>query len=174
MRSSIVLPLFVSLLLPLAACKKKPLPKPLAHGPGAAASAELPGLVKKYSAMSAAGRLAAAKSGCYVSQKCDALEAQALFQAAPGAEKTALQAAARPVFAQQYEKELVAKGKKPDSVTTTGKDGTTIDVKGQPCNRFLLSNFMNDFGKRARMLGFKRMACESKALKAKINLDQGG
>lgn len=174
MRCSFALPFALALLVPLAACKKKPLPKPLPAGAGAAASARLPGLVKKYQGMSAADRLQAARHGCYVSKKCDPADARALFEAASGTEKSALQAAARPVFAQQYEKELVAKGKKPDSVAATGKDGTTLEVKGPPCNRFLLSNFMNDFGKRARMIGFKRVACESKALKAKMNLDQGG
>ncbi len=170
MRSPIALSLAVSLLLPLGACKKKPLPKPLAEGPGAAASAKLPELVKKYQAMSAAERLGAARSGCYVSEKCNALQAQALFQAASGEEKSALQAAARPIFAEQYEKELVAKGKKPDSVAATGEDGTTLEVKGPPCNRFLIQNFMGDFGARARMLGFLHVACENKALKAKADL----
>ena len=159
----------------LAGCKKSPSPgqRPgaAAQGsPGSAASARLPDLIKKYGAMSPGDRVQAAKNGCYVSSKCDPVEAQALLAAAKGDEKLALQAAARPVFAGQYEKQLVDKGKKPDSVTTTGKDGTTLTVKGPPCNRFLLQNFMDELGDSARALGFKSVACENKALKAKIDL----
>ena len=174
MRFRFALPLFVLLVLPLGACKKKPLPKPLTEGGAGASSAKLPELVKKYRGMSSAERMQAAKDGCYVGDKCNALEAKALFQAAPDAEKSGLEAAARPVFADQYKAALVAKGKKPDSVATTGDNGTTLELKGPPCNRFLLSNFMGDYGAAARMVGFKRFACENKALKAKIDLDQGG
>jgi hypothetical protein len=173
MRFPLALLLTALLVLPLGACKKKPAPRPgpgAEGGPATAASAELPELIKKYKAMSAAERTEAAKSGCYVSSQCKALETKALFAAASGTEKASLKAAARPVFARQYEKELVDKGKKPDSVVASGDDGTTLEVKGPPCNRFLLSNFMNDFGDRARTLGFKRVACENKALKAKIDL----
>lgn len=170
MRLWTALPLAASLLT-LAGCKNSS-PSEQKPGPGAqpAASARLPGLVKKYKAMSTAERLQAAKNGCYVSQKCDALETKALLASAGASGKVALQAAARPVFAEQYEKELVDKGKKPDSVTATGDDDATLTVKGPPCNRFLLSNFMNDLGNRARALGFKHVACENKALKAKIDL----
>lgn len=173
MRFSFVLPFAALLVLPFGACKKKPSPRPgpgAQGGPATAASVRLPDLIKKYKAMSAAERMQAAKNGCYVSSECNAVKMKALFAAASGAEKTSLEAAARPVFARQYEKELVDKGKKPDSVTASGKDGTTLEVKGPPCNRFLLSNFMNDFGDRARTLGFKQVACENKALKAKIDL----
>lgn len=174
MRSKHALPLALLLALPLVGCRKRPLPKPLTEGGPGAASSKLPDLVKKYRGMSSAERLQAAKGGCYVGDKCDALAAKALFQAAPANEKPALAAAARPVFAEQYEKALIAKGKKPDSVGVTGKDGTTLKLKGPPCNRFLLSNFMGDYGASARLVGFKIFACENKALKAKIDLDQGG
>ncbi len=172
MRFPLALPLAVLLVLPLGACKKKPLPKPLTDSGAAApaASSQLPNLVKKYGAMSDVQRLQAARGGCYVPDKCNALEAKALFQAAPAAEKDSLKAAARPVFAEQYDKALIAKGKKPDSVAATGQNGTTLEVKGPPCNRFLIENFMGDFGDSARMLGFKHVACENKAMKAKADL----
>ncbi|MCA9598458.1 MAG: hypothetical protein KC776_34330 [Myxococcales bacterium] len=147
----------------VAACdKKEPSPTP-------AASAAAPDLGAKYAAMTPDQRVRAARSACLVGDDCDPKTAEALLGAAKDAkERESLAGAARPAFASQYQRALDAKGKKADAVVA---DGDKLVVKGSACTRFLLENFLGgaEHGS-AKALGFRRIECDSKALKAGADL----
>jgi hypothetical protein len=128
-------------------------------------------LAAKYSASTPTERIQAALEICYVGRDCDGAQAQALLASgATPAEREALQATARSAFIRQYTAFLRDQGKQPDSVISDGPDQRTIRLSGEPCSRFLLENFGAASGKTARLLGFKRFECESKALRAGIDL----
>jgi len=147
----------------VAACDKKASP------PAPAASAATPDLNAKFKSMSPEERVRQARVACYVGPDCDTKTAAALVNAAADAkEREALQSAARPAFAAQYERDLEAKGKKAEAVTV---DGDKLVVKGSACTRFLLENFLGgpEHGS-AKALGLKRIECDSKAIKAGADL----
>jgi len=141
-------------------------------GPGSSASAGREDeFFAKYSAMTATERIQAAMKVCYVGRECDGSEARALLQAAATAEeREALKATARSSFLRQYTAFLTAQGKRPDSLTGGDDADRTLRLTGEACSRFLLENFGGGPGKTAKLIGFARFECESKALKAGIDL----
>jgi hypothetical protein len=129
-------------------------------------------LTSRYSAMTAAERIQAAMKVCYVGRDCDGSEAKALLEAAATpSEREALKATARSTFLRQYAAFLRDQGKKLDSVSSKGDADRTIRLDGDACSRFLLENFGSGApGKTAKLIGFTRFECESKALRAGIDL----
>jgi hypothetical protein len=141
-------------------------------GPGPSASAgRQDEFFAKYSAMTAAERIQAAMKVCYVGRDCDGSEARALLEATVTTEeREALKATARSTFMRQYTAFLAEQGKKPDSMTGGEDTDRTLRMIGDACSRFLLENFGGGPGKTAKLIGFTRFECESKALKAGIDL----
>lgn len=126
----------------------------------------------RYSAMTPAERIQAAMRICFVGRDCDGAEARALLEAAVmPAEREALKATARSSFLRQYTTFLTEQGKKPDAVSGGTDEDRTLRVTGDACTRFLLENFAGGPpGKTAKLIGFTRFECESKALKAGVDL----
>ena len=128
-------------------------------------------LLAKYSAMTATERIQAAMKICYVGRDCDGTEAIGLLgAAATPPEREALKATMRSTFLRQYTAFLTEQGKRPDSVSGGGDAERTLQVSGDVCSRFLLENFAGGPGKTAKLVGFTRFECESKALRAGIDL----
>jgi hypothetical protein len=66
----------------------------------------------------------------------------------------------REAFVPVFEQALFDRRLHPDSVTATGPDKTTIDIRGLVCPRDFLSGIgQSDVGEKARALGFKRLEC---------------
>jgi hypothetical protein len=151
------------------ACKSSDQP---GAAPGAAPSAARQDeFFARYSAMSAAERVQAAMKICYVGRACDGTEARAVLEAAvTPEEREALKATARSSFLRQYTAFLTEQGKRPDSLTAGEDADRTLRMTGEACSRFLLENFGGGPGKTAKLIGFARFECESKALKAGIDL----
>jgi hypothetical protein len=125
----------------------------------------------KYSAMTAAERIQAAMKVCYVGRDCDGSEARALVEAAATpVEREALKATARSTFVRQYTAFLSEQGKRPDGMTGGDDADRTLRMTGDACSRFLLENFGGGPGRIAKLIGFSRFECESKAIKAGIDL----
>jgi hypothetical protein len=125
----------------------------------------------KYSAMTATERIQAAMKICYVGRDCDGTEARALVEAAATpTEREALKATARSSFVRQYTALLTEQGKRPDGMTGGEDSNRTLRMTGDACSRFLLENFGSGPGKIAKLIGFSRFECESKALRAGIDL----
>jgi len=128
-------------------------------------------LSARYSTLGTSERVQAAMKLCYVGPSCDETEVIALLDAAASdAEREALRATGRTALARQYEGVLTSEGKKPDSVSTTN-EGRTLLVTGEICTRFLIENFAGSVkGKSAKLVGFRRFECSSKAMRAGVDL----
>lgn len=162
------------LLLTLAkmpGCKNAERTGPMASG-GSSSSARQEEFLAKYSAMTPAERIQTAMSICFVGRDCDGAEARALLEAAATpAEREALKATARSSFSRQYADFLSQHGKRADSVTGGKDEDRTLRVTGDACSRFLLEDFSGGApGKTAKLIGFSRFECESKALRAGVDL----
>ena len=172
MRQSIALAATLALTLGVACdqSKKEAAPAASASAPSPAAlEAELQA---EYSKLSPRKREESAATACYVGAKCKGVEAKALMAAAADpAEREKLATRAREAYARQFEGKLLDDGKKPDSLRLAdGKDRILV-VKGKLCNRFFLENFMaSEEAKVAKVLGFERLECESRGLKAGVDL----
>jgi hypothetical protein len=128
-------------------------------------------LFAQYSAMTAAERIQVAMKICYVGRDCDGAEATGLLgAAATPAEREALKATMRSTFLREYAAFLTEQGKRPDSVKSGGDAERTLQVSGDVCSRFLLEDFAGGPGKTAKLVGFTRFECESKALRAGVDL----
>ena len=128
-------------------------------------------LFSQYSALAASERIQVAMKICYVGRDCEDTEARALLEAAATpAEREALKATARSSFLRQYAAFLSEQGKRPDRLTGGEGEDRTLRMTGEACSRFLLENFGGGPGKIAKLIGFDRFECESKALKAGIDL----
>jgi hypothetical protein len=128
-------------------------------------------LFAKFSAMAPSERIQAAMKICYVGRECEDTEARALLEAAATPEeREALKATARSSFLRQYAAFLSEQGKRPDRLTGGEGEDRTLRMTGEACSRFLLENFGGRPGKTAKLIGFYRFECESKALKAGIDL----
>ncbi len=124
-----------------------------------------------FASMSPEQRVQAADGLALAGDGADPDQVAALLEATQGtAERTALQQRARPRFAAAYAKVLEQK-QKPGQVSVSGAGGTTLLVRGEHCSKFLLENFVGaPEAKTARLLGFSRVACESRALKLAAEL----
>ena len=87
------------------------------------------------------------------------------------AAETAAGIALRSQFADEFDSRLLADGDNPDSVTATGKDKTTLAVKGYFCSRqWVHDTIQNNNSTRLRILGFKRLECNNAFQGAFIDL----
>jgi hypothetical protein len=124
-----------------------------------------------YANMSAQDRAQAAGKLTLAGEGADPDEVEALLKGAPAdAERTALKQSSRRRFATQYAQVLEQK-QKPGQVSAGGADGTTLVIKSEHCNKFLLENFVGaPEARTARLVGFTRIACESQGLKLAAEL----
>ena len=143
----------------------------------AAASAErrteqLRELTATYRSRGLAERMKAAADGCYVGDSCQRVHHEALLAGADDdSEREALRATARPVFARQYQDALRQKRQQVERVRAVGPGRLTLRVEGPLCSRFFLENFTGrPEGSVARALGFSRVECESRAVRAGLDL----
>ncbi len=158
-------------LLALGACKQSPSDAAATSAPPAGSAARKAELVKKFAAMTPAGRLEAAKTACYVGDACDDAVTDAIFEAGTDAERAAFSTVARPAFAKQYKAALESQNKKPDSVSAADKDDATLLVTGELCNGFFVKNFIGgELGAKAKKVGFTHFECKSRAVTAKAEL----
>ncbi len=149
------------------ACDK---PKPL-PSEGESEAADPTARTKAYASMSAKDRAQAAAKLALAGEGADPNEVEALLRAAPNeAERAALEQGSRPRFATEYAKVLAQK-LKPGQVSASGTKGTTLLIKSEHCNKFLLENFAGaPEARTAKLIGFERIACESKGLKLAAEL----
>lgn len=163
--------LVVMALLALGACKQSPSDGATPSAAASASAARKAELLKNFAGMTPAGRLEAAKTACYVGEECDDAVTDALYEAGTDPERSAFCTVARPVFAKQYKDLLDSEHKKPDSVSASGKDDTTLLVTGDLCNGFFVKNFLGSpLGAKAKKLGFTHFECKSRAATAKAEL----
>jgi hypothetical protein len=77
----------------------------------------------------------------------------------------------REAFATRFEGELVARRLNPDSVSVTGPNKTTLEIKGFACVRDFLSNVAKSpLGAEARAAGFKRLTCSYEQITDAVDL----
>jgi len=166
MKSSLLGVAVVVLATVAGACdKSKPLPSEGDSGADPAANQQA------YASMSANGRAQAAAKLVLAGKGADPAQIEALLAAAQSdAERAKLAQTLRPRFAAEYAKVLELK-QKPGRVSTSGADGTTLFIASEHCNQFLLQNFAGaPEARTAKLIGFTRIACESKALKLAAEL----
>jgi hypothetical protein len=77
----------------------------------------------------------------------------------------------REAFAQKFEAALVERRLNPDSVSVTGPNKTTLEIKGFACVRDFLSNVAKSpLGAEARAAGFKRLTCSYEQITDAVDL----
>jgi hypothetical protein len=77
----------------------------------------------------------------------------------------------REAFAGRFEAALVERRLNPDSVSVTGPNKTTLEIKGFACVRDFLSNVSKSpLGAEARAAGFKRLTCSYEQISDAIDL----